>query len=312
VLQLGLNLLKEDTDSSRRLAMISIDNAVELTIRTFLHLPKRVTRLNISRKDREGAIESFPDMVKALEEHASDRLGGVDLGELEWFHGLRNTLYHNGNGITIGRATVHSYAEVTRLLFANLLDVSEEDLPTSRGRQHDLLFEFYTAINDLTFALNELNPKRAMPTTLAELGASLGEIDAALAKRVAEIAKIRNALAHARPGAEAALTRELVDETRAVAWQIRRLASERTAARDTNEDHYRPNVRGLAFSEYDHIGTLTLRTWREYWLKVLAGTTQPNPGDTREEAPEEVRKLSMEIDAREGAGYAGPNRDRRW
>ena len=43
ILRHGVGVLKEETDSNRRLAMISIDNAVGLTIRTYLGLPKRVT-----------------------------------------------------------------------------------------------------------------------------------------------------------------------------------------------------------------------------------------------------------------------------
>src|ERR1700730_17691581 len=41
------SLLRNDTDVNRRLAMIAIDNAVELTIKTYLGLPKRITGLTI-------------------------------------------------------------------------------------------------------------------------------------------------------------------------------------------------------------------------------------------------------------------------
>ncbi len=39
----GIGFLREDTDTNRRLAMIAIDNAVELTIKTYVGLPKRIT-----------------------------------------------------------------------------------------------------------------------------------------------------------------------------------------------------------------------------------------------------------------------------
>ncbi len=51
ILQHGLSLLHDDSDRNRRLALLSIDNAVELTIKTYLGLPKRITGLQISRKD---------------------------------------------------------------------------------------------------------------------------------------------------------------------------------------------------------------------------------------------------------------------
>ena len=72
---------------------------------------------------------------------------------------------------------------------------------------------------------------------------------------------------------------------------------------------HRPNVRGLKFPEYDHVGTPDLRNWRDYWEAVAAGRRTPNAGDTVAEARGEVDKLTIEIDAREAAGFAGPNRD---
>ena len=47
ILQHGLSLLERDNDKNRRLALLSIDNAVELTIKTFLGLPRRITGINL-------------------------------------------------------------------------------------------------------------------------------------------------------------------------------------------------------------------------------------------------------------------------
>ena len=60
ILRHGLSLLNRDTDTNRRLAMISIDNAVELMIKTYLGLPKRITGLSIPRKEYNDIAESFP------------------------------------------------------------------------------------------------------------------------------------------------------------------------------------------------------------------------------------------------------------
>ena len=51
ILRHGLALLKNDSDTNRRLAMISIDNAVELMIKTYLGLPSRITGLKITRSE---------------------------------------------------------------------------------------------------------------------------------------------------------------------------------------------------------------------------------------------------------------------
>src|SRR5260370_4006242 len=90
ILRHGLSLLKKDNDTNRRLAMIAIDNAVELMIKTFLGLPKRITGLTLSRKDFQEISESFPALLDALEKHATDKLTGINLVEIVRYHRLRN------------------------------------------------------------------------------------------------------------------------------------------------------------------------------------------------------------------------------
>jgi hypothetical protein len=119
ILRHGLGLLKSESDTNRRLAMISIDNAVELMIKTYLGLPKRLTGLSISRKEYAEFSESFPALLDALERHAPAKLDGIDLGTIEWYHRLRNQLYHQGNGLTVERDKVEIYGELANALFKN-------------------------------------------------------------------------------------------------------------------------------------------------------------------------------------------------
>lgn len=120
VLQHGLGLLGKDSGTNRRLALIAIDNAVELSIKTYLSLPKRVTGLSIPRKRLEDISESFPSLLDALEEFAADKVEGVDLASIEWYHRLRNQLYHQGYGLSVEREKVEIYAELANALFRNL------------------------------------------------------------------------------------------------------------------------------------------------------------------------------------------------
>jgi hypothetical protein len=120
ILRHGLSLLENDSDINRRLAMISIDNSVELMIQTYLGLPKRITGLSVTRKEYQGMAESFPALLDGLETYAPEKLDGIDLGTIEWYHRLRNELYHQGNGLTVERDKVEVYAELANLLFRNL------------------------------------------------------------------------------------------------------------------------------------------------------------------------------------------------
>jgi hypothetical protein len=53
-----------DTAFDRRIAFISIDNAVETMIRVFLSLPKSKSGISIHRKQLEEAEKSFPLLLE--------------------------------------------------------------------------------------------------------------------------------------------------------------------------------------------------------------------------------------------------------
>src|SRR5205823_12902128 len=116
----GLQHLEGGADFDRRMALICIDNAVELMIKTFLGLPKRASGLQISRTRFEDASRSFPGLLDALEEFGGTRLDGIDLSDIEWYHRLRNELYHTGNGLTVERQKVEVYAQLAGKLHASL------------------------------------------------------------------------------------------------------------------------------------------------------------------------------------------------
>ena len=68
LLQHAADHLALGSDFDRRMAMISIDNAVELAVKTYLQLPKRVRGTDgPSRKEFEEKSRSFPDLLDLLE-----------------------------------------------------------------------------------------------------------------------------------------------------------------------------------------------------------------------------------------------------
>ena len=140
LLRHGLEHLALETDSDRRIAMISIDNAVELMAKTYLTLPKRVTGIGIPEAQMQRV--SFVEVISRLEETAADRLRGVDLAEIEWYHRRRNQLYHGGDGLTVEMRTVATYAELAKVLFVNLFGSA---LPVAAPPGGDLLSRFLTA-----------------------------------------------------------------------------------------------------------------------------------------------------------------------
>jgi hypothetical protein len=62
-------------------------------------------------------------LLDALEKHATAKIIGIDLGAIEWYHRLRNQLYHQGNGLTVERANGEIYAALSNELFHKLYGI---------------------------------------------------------------------------------------------------------------------------------------------------------------------------------------------
>ena len=199
LLKHGLKLLQKDNDSNRRIAMICIDNSVELMMKTFLGLPKRITGLKLTRKEFAEISESFPKLLDALETHASDKIEGIDLGEIEWFHRLRNELYHQGNGLTVERTHAEVYAEIANLLFLNLFGFKliepEEDKTELLGTFMNSWIQFERTARDMSFIWDE-EEKIRMPMDAIRFLSKKGILSSKELKGLERIRRIRNEVVH--------------------------------------------------------------------------------------------------------------------
>lgn len=193
----GIDHLELNTGFDCRIAMISIDNSVELMIKTYLGLPKRITGINgLSRKKLEDITSTFPNLLDGLEEYANEKLKGIELGDIEWFHRLRNQLYHDGNGITVEKEKVEAYAEIAKILFENFFGVNiEQDL--NRELKHSLVGEFlseWAKLEKLTLFEGKYkiySPMRRFRQMQDNGDLTLGEFD-----RLNDLRKFRNDLVH--------------------------------------------------------------------------------------------------------------------
>ena len=212
ILKHALDLLADDSDVNRRLAMICIDNSVELMLKTYLDLPSRITGLEISRADRQAFSSSFPKLLDAIEAHASDKIDGLDLGEIEWYHRLRNQLYHQGNGLTVERTKVDVYAELAKLLFSNLFGY---ELVPDRRSESDLLGEFMANWIALERELASIDTNGKGPKTPLSIARRLmdeGKISRDQLEKIEGIRRIRNEVVHGLTEHEAVITRHMINQ----------------------------------------------------------------------------------------------------
>jgi hypothetical protein len=224
VLEHGLDLLATGTDASRRLALISIDNAVELMVRTYLSLPKRVSKLSISRKDFEELASSFPNLLDGLERHCPAKLDGVNLGVIEWYHRLRNDLYHQAGSLSISQDKVEIYSELAKALFRNLFGVEPTNRTTFRTQ---LLGEFISEWVRLENGLRETADTHSAtgfrPKPIKEVLQYLKHgsiVPESYIAEINELMKIRNEVLHGVRDYASLLTPEVVQRVRHLADQV--------------------------------------------------------------------------------------------
>jgi hypothetical protein len=217
ILQHGLSILGKDTDANRRIAMILFDNAVEIAMQTYVGLPKRVTGLSIDAKQKQEICRDFHSLVSFFERKPVLSDAGVNLGEIEWLHGLRNTLYHNGNGLTVERSKVEFYGEVGRILIGALFG---QPVTVDPQRPSHSMGDFLDAWAIVDAALRNAARRKAFTSGKAILEflkkVVLSEREYQEFERLQEI---RNHIAHS-PESEGLVTHEVAMSARIIADRL--------------------------------------------------------------------------------------------
>jgi hypothetical protein len=200
--------LPAKTGLDARMAFISIDNAVEVAIRTYLGLPKRARgRDGPPRKVLDGAY--FPDLLDLLDQHAGDLLEGIDLSDIEWYHRLRNDLYHGAKGgLTVDLSDIDNYLTIATVLLRSLFKVDTGQVPIGPT---GAFIEKWTDLENRIKTLaqhNGLSAKevtRAPPTHLVSKLVEAGQVAPDVLRRVSEMQTLRNNIVHGRsvPGWDA-------------------------------------------------------------------------------------------------------------
>ncbi len=126
--------MDEESAFDNRISFISIDNAVEIAIRTFLGLPARhFIGAKPSRKEIEAASNSFPGLIDLLVKYAANRLVGIEPMDIEFYHRLRNKLYHDGTGLAVDESHISAYFTIAKLLLSKLFEI--EYASTNYGKK---------------------------------------------------------------------------------------------------------------------------------------------------------------------------------
>jgi len=203
LLEHAIDHFKKGSAFDHRIAFISIDNAVELMIKTYLGLPKRIRNTDgPARRKLSDASNSFPELLDLLDEFGAEKIEGINLGDIEWYHRIRNTLYHDGNGVTVDNEKVDSYLQISVILFNSLFneDFSAE-VPLEPA---SIVGEIVIRSSQLEHNLNILykehfpeNRDRKVPIIKAVQNLSeKGVLSESMAKQIKEAYSTRNEAVH--------------------------------------------------------------------------------------------------------------------
>jgi len=219
-------------DADRRFAFISIDNSVELMAKTYLGLPLRARRSQgPTRKQLDAASESFPALLSLLEEFAASEIVGLSLDDIEWYHRLRNQLYHSGNGITVEAAKVEAYLQLALTLFENLFQ--ERIVIKSLEAAQTRTGQFLAAWNEFQHQLRQLLPSDESGPIYYKRLEILARIDRSLADLYESSAKFRNELVHGISTPPADEIDAHIRNVQRMLQQLRRLPPQSTRTRTT-------------------------------------------------------------------------------
>jgi len=125
LIEFALDRMHKGNDFDRRLAFLILDVGVETLFKTFLTLPESVTGARTSFSDRNRAAQGgFHGLIEGIEKSTPERAKKFDLTHVQYYHGIRNTLYHQGNTVaTVRDDQLRGYASLAVDLLHEYLDI---------------------------------------------------------------------------------------------------------------------------------------------------------------------------------------------
>ena len=125
-------------DFDRRTALIAYDNAIEISIATYLSLhPSQREGLELSKADTDKWLLSYLTKLEFLEYYVSAILQermAIGRDEILYFHRIRNDLYHGSRAHVPSLHDVNGIREAALWVFAVLFKIDPEPLLAAEHR----------------------------------------------------------------------------------------------------------------------------------------------------------------------------------
>lgn len=181
----ALENLKNQNEIDQRISFLLLDIGMETLFKTYLILPEEVTRTPLPYAERKKyANGNFHDLLKGIKLAANTKINETDLYHVNFYHNIRNNLYHQGNGVTVRQDYVNGYATTATTLLKQLLEIDLTNLieiETSMNQENSLtmgalsnirkeLVEGISRLRDLVrLFMERIEPKLIYPSTVGKL-----------------------------------------------------------------------------------------------------------------------------------------------
>jgi hypothetical protein len=196
--------IKEGKEFDLIIALISIDNAVEIAIKIYFTINRRTLGLN--RKKFKNAKQHFPSLLDLLWEYAPDKTSEGNLDAIEYYHKIRNNLYHDPVGIITKVKIVELYFTLADNLISELFDIREEehkeyilsDINEKFKEFLEIWDKIRTNLNNFTLTKG-LVPTITKPYTISKILSTLvknKKIQKDFANNIFTMFEIRNQIMH--------------------------------------------------------------------------------------------------------------------
>ncbi|MBV6452084.1 MAG: hypothetical protein MHPDNHAH_02835 [Anaerolineales bacterium] len=136
LIEFALERMHKAGDFDRRLAFLILDVGIETLFKTYLTLPEGVTHFQLKRGERLAVSEgNFHELLRGVQSADPKKAAKFNFAYLEYYHNLRNTLYHQGNQVTtIPMNQLEGYMRLAVELLHTYLDVDlSTDLETPQA-----------------------------------------------------------------------------------------------------------------------------------------------------------------------------------
>lgn len=212
--------LKAGSDFDKRMALISYDNAIEVSVTTFLQLhPSQRGGRTYERKKTDDWLSNYHKKLEFLESFAKERNVSlaVSIDEIIFYHNLRNELYHSGNGLVPELNHLGATRNAALSVFTCLFDIDPEELLKAeqlriKADSHPILSAqsaFLEAFIELektlkatlhaTGAVDQVVLKSSMRSAWRSFAKKIDKMPKNFGPLVDEATTIRNAIVHGEP-----------------------------------------------------------------------------------------------------------------